>query len=125
MSVPLSPSRLVIRLTQAGVKRLGSVFRSGGMLSEHPEWKERLEICSRCPLSVVEKKHVYCGKPFLRQINRHEPTEGCGCPILAKAKDPAEHCPRNRLFDASTKTDADTCDCTWCSELRRRRTTAT
>ncbi len=119
----MSPTRLVYRLSQAGVKRLGSIFRGIGVGSEHPDWQARAEICSRCPLCVTEKRHAFCGKPFLSKINREEATEGCGCPVLEKAKDPAEHCPRNRVFDPSTKAHADLCDCTWCVGLRNRHVT--
>jgi hypothetical protein len=118
VSATMSPTRLIYRLSQAGFKRMGSVFRDIGVGREHPHWQERAEICTRCPMCVTEKRHAYCGKPFLKKIDRDEATEGCGCPILAKAKDPAEHCPRNRTFEASSKTHADTCDCVWCVALR-------
>lgn len=114
----ISPSRLLVRLSQAGVKRLRSVFRDVGVGSVHPHWQARAEICATCPLCVVDRKHTYCGKPLLRQVERDEATEGCGCPILAKARDPAEHCPRNRLFGPSTKDER--CDCMWCVGLRSR-----
>jgi hypothetical protein len=110
--VEASPSKLFVRLSQAGFKRARSWFRS-----EDPNWALRAEICSRCPLSVSQCGKLYCGKPFLRQIDRHEPTEGCGCPVKLKAKDPDEHCPRNAHYDASSKDEA--CDCVWCVALRR------
>lgn len=122
MSTTLSPSHLLIQLTRAGVKKLGSAIRGVGMLREHPDWQARAEICTRCPLGVVENRRAYCGKPFLSKIEREEATEGCGCPIYDKAKDPAEHCPRNRLFEASTKSGE--CDCTWCVALRTQKQAA-
>ena len=114
----LSPSRLVIRLTQAGAKRLRSVFRNVGVGREHPDWRARTDICSRCPLCVVDRKRIYCGKPFLSQIDRDQATEGCGCPVIEKAKDPSEHCPRDRHFNPSTGLDPARCDCSWCTGLR-------
>lgn len=86
--------------------------------ANHPEWMARAEICQRCPLVHVQCGKSYCGKPLLRHIDRDEPVDGCGCPVNAKAKDPAEHCPRNAHYEASIKTDASTCDCTWCVALR-------
>ncbi|MFT3789064.1 MAG: hypothetical protein QM770_23300 [Tepidisphaeraceae bacterium] len=118
MSVALSPTRFALKLVSAGVKRAESLFRSIGVGHEHPQWQARAEICSRCPLVVVKCGKSYCGRPFLNQVERDEPTEGCGCPVLAKAKDPREHCPRDLHFDASSKTED--CDCMWCTTLRER-----
>ncbi len=118
MEAAVSPSRVLIRLSMAGVKRLRSVFRDAGVGREHPDWKMRADVCVRCPLCIIEGKSAYCGKPFLRHIDRDEATEGCGCPIVAKAKDPAEHCPRDRVFNPSSKDAA--CDCMWCIAQRAR-----
>ena len=119
VSATLSPTRLLLRLSQAGVKRAQSVFRNVGIGREHPHWQARAEICARCPMCVVERHRAYCGKPFLKQIERDEATQGCGCPVIDKAKDPQEHCPRDLQFNASSHNDAHTCDCAWCVGLRR------
>lgn len=114
----LSPSRLLVRLSLAGVKRVRSVFRDVGVGRVHADWQERVDICSRCPLCVVDRKHAFCGKPFLSKIDREEATDGCGCPIVAKAKDPTEHCPRDRVYNPSTKDSA--CQCMWCTASATR-----
>lgn len=118
-----SPSKLLLRLSQAGVKRAASVFRSVGVGSIHPQWQARVDLCATCPLLVVSDRKTFCGRPLLRQIQRDEATEGCGCPIMLKAKDPTEHCPRDRVYMPATQTDADTCTCTWCTGLRAKDAT--
>ena len=122
MNTAGSPSRLLVQITRAGVKKLGAVIRGIGMLREHPDWQARAEACSRCPLSVIEDRTAYCGRPYLKKIDRDEATEGCGCPIFDKAKDPSEHCPRTRHFEASTK--GKDCDCNWCVTLRSKQQAA-
>jgi hypothetical protein len=120
MSLALSPSRIVIRLAQAGVKRTASLFRAASG-RDFAGWADRAEVCARCPLVVVQCGKSYCGRPFLRQIDRDEPTEGCGCPIAPKAKDPSEHCPRDGRFSARTTDDAGACTCMWCRASRAAR----
>ena len=119
MSATLSPARLFVQLSFAGVKRARSVFRNVGVAREHAGWADRAATCATCPLNVVQCGKQYCGKPLLRQLDRDEPTQGCGCPIKLKAKDPAEHCPRTSRYAASSKTDARTCDCVWCVAARQ------
>lgn len=116
----LSPARAFVRLSFAGVKRARSLFRSAGISEEYADWAGRASICARCPLAVSAGPcgKLHCGKPLLRQIERDEPTQGCGCPVAAKAKDPAEHCPRTPRFLASSKSGAATCDCVWCVAAR-------
>ncbi|HQY89681.1 MAG TPA: hypothetical protein PK402_13595 [Tepidisphaeraceae bacterium] len=118
MSIALSPTRLVLKVLLGGTKKASSVFRSVGVGANHPQWEARAEICQRCPLLHVKCGKTYCGRPFLQQIEREEATEGCGCPVNAKAKDPTEHCPRNAQWEASSKTQAGSCDCVWCVSLR-------
>lgn len=117
MSLALSPSRVVIKLAQAGVKRTASLFRSVGG-RDYEGWTERAKVCARCPMVVVQCGKSYCGRPFLSQIARDEPTEGCGCPIAPKAKDPHEHCPRDEHFSARSSDDAGRCNCLWCRATR-------
>ena len=119
--MPASPSRVLLTLSRAGVKRARSWLRTADAV--HPAWQSRAEVCQRCPLCVVQCGKSYCGKPLLRQIDRHEPTDGCGCPVNAKAHDPNEHCPRNRSWDASSK--GEDCDCVWCVALREKAGQAT
>lgn len=115
--VATSPSKIFVTLSIAGMKRARSWLRAADAV--HPEWQARAELCQRCPLCVVQCGKSYCGKPLLRQLDRHVPTDGCGCPVNAKAKDPAEHCPRNAAWETSSKTTGASCDCTWCVALRR------
>lgn len=83
------------------------------MLAEQVNWVHRATICERCPLRVVENKISYCGKPLLKQIDRDLTTEGCGCPVRAKAQDPAEHCPITPRHLPSQQAGS-ACTCKWC-----------
>lgn len=67
-------------------------------------------------MRVVQCGTSYCGKPFLRQIERDQATDGCGCPTRKKAKDPAEHCPITRLGVLATRRETG-CNCKWCATL--------
>lgn len=108
-----SPSRAIVRLLRGAVKRSRSLLRREADV--HPRWAERAAVCARCPLNVIDRcGKQYCGKPLLRQIDRDEATQGCGCPIGLKARDPAEHCPRTARFAASSKASPEACDCLWC-----------
>jgi len=110
-----SPSRVVLRISLAGVKWAKGRLRSAGVGDVHPEWQARAEACQRCPLVVVDRcGRSYCGRPFLRKVDRDEPTEGCGCPVLAKARDPREHCPRDARFNAPARDEHGNCSCVWC-----------
>ena len=64
-------------------------------------------------MRVIQCGKSYCGKPFLQLVNRDEALDGCGCPTLAKAKDPEEHCPVDPAFQASHIIDG-RCTCKWC-----------
>jgi hypothetical protein len=111
-----SPAKILYRLSRAGVKAGLAVFRSAGALHSSVDFAERKKVCATCPLYVQDKcGKAYCGKPFLKQIERDEPTEGCGCPIDAKARDPSEHCPRDRRFNAPARDEAGACSCMWCT----------
>jgi hypothetical protein len=118
MDATLSPARILVRLSIAGAKRARSALRGAGVGKHHAGWADRAAACARCPLSVVVCGKSYCGKPLLRQLDRDEPTQGCGCPIRLKAQDPAEHCPRTFRYEPSSKGDAATCDCVWCVAAR-------
>ena len=104
-------------LSKAAAKSAAARFRQMGMTAEHPGWAARAVICERCPLRVVEKNISYCGKPFLKKIDRDETLEGCGCPVRAKAKDPAEHCPITPRHLASKQSPTG-CTCKWCQPLQ-------
>jgi hypothetical protein len=113
----VSPTRVFVRLVQASLKASSAIVRSAGVGAVASDWPARAEACARCPLVYVQCGKSYCGKPFLKQIEREEHVEGCGCPVLAKAKDPAEHCPRNARFQPSSKSA--NCDCVWCATSKR------
>lgn len=113
-----SPARLFVRLSVAGTKRARSLFRRAD--AEYAGWADRAATCARCPLNVVRCGKSYCGKPLLSQLDRDEATQGCGCPIHLKARDPAEHCPRTARFAASSRLDPARCDCLWCAATRGR-----
>jgi hypothetical protein len=102
-------------LSRAAAKSAASHLRRLGVLPGRVNWPARATTCERCPLRVVSRGVSYCGTPFLRQPDRDPALDGCGCPTLAKAKDPAEHCPVN-VRHLSATTDAEgRCDCKWCS----------
>lgn len=105
--------RTALRVVGAGGRAASAVARERGVGRVHPLWVQRASVCQTCPLCVVKCGKSYCGKPFLNQIERDEPTEGCGCPVVPKAKDPTEHCPRNAHFEPSSKSES--CDCIWCT----------
>jgi hypothetical protein len=121
MALAISPTRVAIKLVQAGVKRTASVFRSIGVGGrDYANWTERAEVCARCPLVVTQCGKSYCGRPFLKQIARDEPTEGCGCPVIPKAKDVREHCPRDEHFNARCTDPHTPCNCLWCVAHREK-----
>lgn len=100
-------------LSRAAAKKAASVFRAFGTTPTHPRWQARAEICARCPVAHSEGRGLYCGKPLLQQLQR-APHEGCGCPVSAKAKDPAEHCPVDRVLSARSG-EGPACNCKWCT----------
>ncbi len=100
-------------LSMAAAKSAAAKFRAMGVGKEHVDWAARAVICERCPLRVVERNVSYCGKPFLKKIDRDETLDGCGCPVRAKAKDPDEHCPITPRHLPATQ-DSKRCNCKWC-----------
>ncbi len=104
-------------LSKAAAKSAAARFRALGVVGQQIDWASRAIICERCPLRVVDKNVSYCGKPFLKKIDRDEALDGCGCPIRAKAKDPGEHCPvTSRHLPATRSTQG--CDCKWCNAAK-------
>ena len=101
-------------LSRAAAKAAAARLRSLGVLPTRVDWTARAAACERCPLRVVECGRSYCGKPFLRQVDRDPAVDGCGCPTHAKAKDPAEHCPLNSR-NQKASADEGVCDCKWCT----------
>lgn len=100
-------------LSRAAAKAASARVRALGGLAVHPRWQQRAEICERCPMRVIAGGRTYCGSPFLRKIERDPAVDGCGCPTLAKARDPHEHCPLNARFAPAVR-QGDACDCRWC-----------
>jgi hypothetical protein len=101
-------------LSRAAAKHASSRLRQMGLLQEQADWVTRASICERCPLRVIHKKASYCGRPFLQQVERDPTVDGCGCPIRAKAADPAEHCPLTPRHLPAALADG-RCNCKWCS----------
>ncbi|HWE96084.1 MAG TPA: hypothetical protein VG269_19125 [Tepidisphaeraceae bacterium] len=99
-------------LSRAMAKLAAARFRGIGMLAERPDWPARAALCERCPLRVIRKNVSYCGTPYLTQTRR-DPTDGCGCPTIAKSKDPAEHCPLDSHHRPATRSVGG-CTCKWC-----------
>lgn len=102
-------------LSSAALKKTAAIFRSLGAAAQYPDWQGRTEVCARCPIAQREGRQVYCGKPLLHQIERRAEM-GCGCPVVAKAQDPAEHCPvTEQLVEAVGR---EPCGCKWCVAAR-------
>lgn len=101
-------------LSRAAAKAAGARMRALGGLRVHPDWQRRAEMCEQCPLRMIVKGRTYCGSPFLRKIDRDPAVDGCGCPTVAKARDPHEHCPLTPRFTPATTHGSD-CDCRWCA----------
>jgi hypothetical protein len=100
-------------LSRAAAKSASARLRNLGVLRGRVDWATRAATCERCPLRVVAGGTSYCGTPFLRKVNRDAALDGCGCPTIAKAKDPREHCPVNARHQAA-QTSRLGCDCKWC-----------
>ncbi len=113
MSVFSSCCSTFAALSKAAAKSAAAKFRAIGIGQQRVDWAARATVCERCPLRVVEKKVSYCGKPFLQQIERDETLDGCGCPVRAKAQDPAEHCPVTPRH-LPAKHVGGACTCKWC-----------
>lgn len=107
--------RTLALLTHAATKKAGAFIRSLGAAPVHPQWQARVEICANCPLATKEGDSVYCGKPFLSKVHR-EAEDGCGCPIMDKAQDPAEHCPLTPQHVPAAQHGA-SCGCKWCVRI--------
>lgn len=106
----------LLTLARAGAKKAASLVRALGMTGVHPAWEARTQICVRCPIATSTPKGLFCGPPLLTQLNRR-PEQGCGCPVLAKAKDPEEHCPVDAGLTGvpdPRPTPPTPCPCKWC-----------
>lgn len=103
------------RLSRAAAKAAGARLRRIGLLSQRVDWPARATACERCPLRVIHRNVSYCGRPFLRDLNRDPARDGCGCPTLAKAKDPSEHCPIDALHRPASRLPDGRCTCKWCA----------
>jgi hypothetical protein len=102
-------------LSRAAAKAAASRWRQMGMAPVHPNWARRAAVCETCPLRVAHRAVSYCGRPFLDQIQRDPQIDGCGCPTIAKAKSPDEHCPLNSSHRPATLTVGGRCTCKWCA----------
>lgn len=101
-------------LSRAAAKSAAARLRRLGLLAEATDWARRSTLCETCPLRHIEKGITYCGRPFLRQIERIAAEEGCGCPTHEKAKSPDEHCPLDwRNHPARQLPEG--CTCKWCN----------
>jgi len=107
----LSP--VFARLSRAMAKSLAAKVRSMGALRLAPDWATRAQTCERCPLRHIVRGKSYCGSPLLQKLHRDETIDGCGCPTIAKAKDPSEHCPIDARYNLSHQ-EAGRCTCRWC-----------
>jgi hypothetical protein len=99
-------------LSRAAAKSAAARLRRLGVGDTHPHWAARAELCERCPMRVIRRGVSYCGDPFLDDIHRDVTRQGCGCPTLAKARSPGEHCPLDMRYEAATHDS--TCNCRWC-----------
>lgn len=108
---PESPTLLRV-LSRAAVKRTTALLRTLRGTPPHPHWQARAATCATCPIGHRVGKDLYCGKPLLTALHRR-PEDGCGCPIVLKAQDPAEHCPVDHRL--TPRSDSDGCNCRWCS----------
>ena len=104
-------------LSRAAAKSAKAQLRKIGALPVRVDWPARATACERCPLRVVSANTTYCGTPFLQKIDRDPARDGCGCPTVAKAKDPKEHCPLNARHEPSNGRGV-ACDCKWCAPAR-------
>jgi hypothetical protein len=103
------------RLSRAAAKAASARLRRLGVLPIRADWAARAAICERCPLRVVFRGTTYCGRPFVHRVHREPVADGCGCPTLAKAKDPAEHCPLDASHRGAVIDPSSGCTCKWCS----------
>lgn len=99
--------------SRAAAKSAASRLRQLGLLPQAVDWARRSAICETCHMRIIHKDITYCGQPFLEKITRDLAVDGCGCPTLAKAKDPAEHCPLDWTNHPARQLP-DGCTCKWC-----------
>lgn len=111
------------RLSRAAANATKDRLRRLGLLGEHIDWTVRANVCERCPMRVVVNRITYCGRPFLSMPRRDDAIDGCGCPTIAKAKDPSEHCPIDSSMNAA-QIHAGICSCKWCEVSRKTVSTA-
>jgi len=105
------PSSAFKSITRAMAKSAGARLRQLGLLPESVDWTARARVCQSCPLCTVVNKKLYCGKPFLEMPLRDPGSQGCGCPVVSKARDPGEHCPIDSLHQPAAESP---CNCKWC-----------
>jgi hypothetical protein len=101
-------------MSRAAAKAAGSRLRHLGLLREAVDWSAKATICESCPMRRVVGGISYCGKPFLRQIERDHAEEGCGCPTREKARSPGEHCPLD-WNNRAARFEPEGCNCKWCN----------
>jgi hypothetical protein len=105
-------------ISRAAAKAASAKFRERGVLRVDVNWNDKATLCERCPMRVIRGGVSYCGEPFLENPDRDPIRDGCGCPTIAKAKTPGEHCPLNARYDSASIVDGN-CDCRWCMILQR------
>lgn len=101
-------------LSRAAAKSAAARLRNLGLLPEATDWPRRAAVCETCPLRTIHHKVSYCGRPFLHDIHRENPEDGCGCPTLKKAQSPHEHCPLDWNHRPARQLP-DGCTCKWCN----------
>jgi hypothetical protein len=100
-------------LSRAAAKAGSARLRRMSLLPVKQNWASRAAVCERCHMRVLHGDVSYCGKPFLRQIDRDPAADGCGCPTREKAKSPDEHCPLDPANRPAQMIDQ-RCTCKWC-----------
>jgi hypothetical protein len=101
-------------LSRAAAKSASAKLRAMRVLPVRRDWAARAAACERCAMRVVSRGVTHCGTPFLQKVDRDPASDGCGCPTVAKAKDPNEHCPVNARHQPATNVGG-RCDCRWCA----------
>jgi hypothetical protein len=114
MATLAKTSRNLRDLLHAGVNFTVARLQTIGWLRSAVDWENRAKTCERCHLRVIRCGVSYCGQPFLKQIDRDEAVDGCGCPCRDKAKSRSEHCPIDHRQQPAQKS-AGGCSCKWCN----------
>jgi hypothetical protein len=114
MSVFSGCCGVLATLSRAAAKSTAARLRRLRIGSVHPHWVRRASVCEQCPLRVISCGQSYCGRPLLEHVRRDPVIDGCGCPTIAKAKDPAEHCPLD-AHHRRARSMAGRCSCKWCA----------